>query len=133
MSSTIVESSTERIRASDAEREHVAEVLRAATGAGLLGIDEVEERLATCYAARYRADLEPLTADLPHTGELLAATPRARAATRRRLGRHAAFVAVIATLLVVAWTLSEADFFWPVWPIALLTFTLVRHVRRAAA
>lgn len=130
MSSTMIESGTERIRASDAEREHVAEVLRAATGAGLLGIDEVEERLAACYTARFRAELEPLTADLPDTGKLLAATPPARAAARRRLGRHAAFVAVLAALLVVAWSLSDAPFFWPVWPIALLIFTLVRHVRR---
>ena len=130
MSSTTIDSGTERVRASDAEREHVAEVLRAATGAGLLGIDEVEERLAACYAARYRADLEPPTADLPDTGKLLAATPQARAAARRRLGRHAAFVVVLAALLVVAWTLSDADFFWPVWPIALLIFTLARHVRR---
>ena len=130
MSSTIIESGTDRVRASDAEREHVAEVLRAATGAGLLGIDEVEERLAACYAARYRAELEPLTADLPDTGKLLAATPQAQAAARRRLGWHAAFVAAMAALLVVAWALSDAPFFWPVWPIALLIFTLARHARR---
>ena len=130
MSSTIIASDTERVRASDAEREHVAEVLRAATGAGLLGIDEVEERLGACYAARYRADLEPLTADLPDTGKLLAATPRALADARRRLGWHAAFVAVLAALLVGAWSLSDAQFFWPVWPIALLIFTLVRQLRR---
>jgi hypothetical protein len=130
MSSTTIDSSTERVRASDAEREHVAEILRAATGAGLLGIDEVEERLAACYAARYRAELEPLTADLPDTEKLLTATPQARAAARRRLGWHAAFVAVLATLLVGAWALSDAPFFWPVWPITLLIFTLVRHARR---
>lgn len=130
MNSTSVDSDTERIRASDAEREHVAEILRAATGAGLLGIDEVEERLAACYAARYRADLHPLTADLPDTGRLLAATPGARAAARRGLARHAAFAAVLAALLVVAWALSDAPFFWPVWPIAVLIFTVVRHARR---
>ncbi|MCA1675181.1 MAG: DUF1707 domain-containing protein [Actinobacteria bacterium] len=130
MSTTTIEGTLEGIRASDAEREHVAEILRTATGAGLLGLDEVEERLAACYAARYRTDLEPLTADLPDTGTLLAATPQARAAARRRLGWHAALVAVLAALLVVAWTLSDAEFFWPVWPIAFLVFGLARHIRR---
>lgn len=122
---------TERLRVSDAEREHVAEILRAAAGAGLLDLDEVDERLAACYAARYRTDLEPLTADLPDTGRLLAETPRARAATRRRLGRHAALVAILAALLIGVWTLSDSQFFWPVWPIAFLVFGLVRHIRRA--
>lgn len=130
MSIPTIDSGTGSIRASDAEREHVAEALRAATGAGLLGIDEVEERLAACYAARYRAELEPLTADLPDTGKLLAATPQARAAARRRLGWHAAFVAVLAALLMGTWALSDSPAFWPVWPIALLTYTLIRHFRR---
>ncbi|HEY2763476.1 MAG TPA: DUF1707 domain-containing protein [Pseudonocardiaceae bacterium] len=122
---------TTEIRASDAEREHVARILRAATGTGLLSLAEVEERLSACYAARYRHELQPLTADLPDTRRLLAQTPQARQATRRRLGGHAALVAVLAALLIVAWAISEAPFFWPVWPIAFLVFGLFRHARRA--
>lgn len=118
-----------RTRVSDAEREHVAEILRAATGTGLLELHETEQRLTACYAARYRTDLEPLTADLPDTGRLLAATPQARAAARHRLRGHVTLVVVLTALLVVAWVLSDVGFFWPVWPIALLIFTLVRHVR----
>jgi hypothetical protein len=53
------------LRASDADRERVAEVLRAAAGEGRIGLDELDERLAAVYAARTYADLEPLTRDLP--------------------------------------------------------------------
>ena len=53
------------IRASDADRERVAAVLRDAAGQGLLTLDEVDERLAQVYAATYVGDLAPLTADLP--------------------------------------------------------------------
>lgn len=53
------------LRASDADRERVAAVLREAAGEGRIGLDELDERLALVYAARTYADLEPLTGDLP--------------------------------------------------------------------
>ncbi len=52
------------IRASDADRERVAEQLRLAAGDGQLTVNELDERLDAAYAARTRADLVPLTADL---------------------------------------------------------------------
>jgi Domain of unknown function (DUF1707) len=55
------------IRASDAEREQVAERLGAAVGEGRLTLAEFSERADQVYAARTRADLDPLTADLPAT------------------------------------------------------------------
>jgi hypothetical protein len=57
--------STPQLRASDAERERTADRLRQATGDGRLTVEELDERLAAVYAARTRAELEPLTADLP--------------------------------------------------------------------
>ncbi|MET7400163.1 DUF1707 domain-containing protein [Dactylosporangium sp. NPDC005572] len=54
-----------QLRASDNDRERVAEVLRAAAAEGRLDLDEVDERLHAVYAARTYAELEPLTADLP--------------------------------------------------------------------
>jgi hypothetical protein len=57
-----------QLRASDADRERVAEVLRRAAGEGRLGLDELEERLGSVYAARTYAELEPLTHDLPAAG-----------------------------------------------------------------
>jgi hypothetical protein len=51
-------------RASDADRERVAEVLRAAAGDGQITFDELDERLNRAYAARTRNELVPITADL---------------------------------------------------------------------
>ncbi|HEY6309247.1 MAG TPA: DUF1707 domain-containing protein [Streptosporangiaceae bacterium] len=53
------------IRASDQERESVVDVLRDAYADGRLTLDEFEERTSAAYAAKMRADLWELTADLP--------------------------------------------------------------------
>lgn len=53
------------IRASDSDREHVAERLRHATSEGRLTRDELEERLEALYGARTYGDLDALVADLP--------------------------------------------------------------------
>jgi hypothetical protein len=60
------------LRASDADRERVAAVLRHAAAEGRLGLDELDERLATVYAARTYAELEPITRDLPDSTVALA-------------------------------------------------------------
>jgi Domain of unknown function (DUF1707)/Cell wall-active antibiotics response 4TMS YvqF len=54
-------------RASDAEREAVVARLRHAAGEGRLTVDELDERVDAAYAATTRAELAPLTADLPDT------------------------------------------------------------------
>ncbi|MDG4770112.1 DUF1707 domain-containing protein [Solwaraspora sp. WMMD792] len=53
------------LRASDADREQVAEVLRAAAAEGRIDLPELDERLGRVYAARTYAELEPLTRDIP--------------------------------------------------------------------
>jgi hypothetical protein len=52
------------LRASDADRERVADRLRRAAGDGQLTMDELDARLHEAYTARTRGELEPLTADL---------------------------------------------------------------------
>jgi hypothetical protein len=52
-------------RASDAEREATVTHLREAAAEGRLTVEELTERLDAAYAASTRAELEPLTADLP--------------------------------------------------------------------
>ena len=52
------------LRASDADRERVVEVLRRAASDGQLTVEELEERVPVAYAARTRKELERLTADL---------------------------------------------------------------------
>lgn len=56
------------MRASDADRERVANVLREAAGDGRLTMDELDERLDAVYAAKTYAELEPITHDLPGAG-----------------------------------------------------------------
>lgn len=56
------------LRASDADREQVAEVLRDALAEGRLDMEEFEERLEATYKARTYKELEPLTRDLPAPG-----------------------------------------------------------------
>lgn len=119
-----------RLRTSDTEREQVAEILRAAMTEGRLTLEEGEERLGQVYAAKFRDELGPLTADLPDNGrQALAATPEAQAATRRGLRRHAGFVMVLAFFLTGLWALSGAHFFWPVIPLIFLVMGLRRHAR----
>ncbi|MGI8779350.1 MAG: DUF1707 SHOCT-like domain-containing protein [Solirubrobacteraceae bacterium] len=52
------------LRASDADRERSADMLRHAAGEGRLTIDELDERLSSAYEAQTRAELERLTADV---------------------------------------------------------------------
>jgi Domain of unknown function (DUF1707) len=56
------------LRASDQDRERVAEVLRNAAAEGRLTFDELDERLSLVWAAKTYSDLEPVTEDLPHAG-----------------------------------------------------------------
>jgi hypothetical protein len=67
------------LRASDADRERVADVLRHAAGEGRLTVDELDERLNATYASVTRADLERLVEDVPVDGALLPAIGQAAA------------------------------------------------------
>ena len=126
------------VRASNSDRERVASILRAAATEGLLTLDEADERLAGAYGAKYRHELEPLTADLPDTGRrLYAASPEGatqreqfRAGARRGLVQHAAVVAVLAAVLVTAWAFSGAPHFFPAPLIFIGVLSLVLHARR---
>ncbi|GAA1282019.1 DUF1707 SHOCT-like domain-containing protein [Streptomyces javensis] len=73
------------MRASDAERERIAEVLREAVAEGRLDMEEFEERLGAAYAARTHGELEPLVRDLPVPGSA-APAPSASPAPAARIG-----------------------------------------------
>jgi hypothetical protein len=53
------------MRASDADRDRVIDVLRVAVGEGRLTPDEFEERMQAVLSARTFGELAPFTADLP--------------------------------------------------------------------
>jgi hypothetical protein len=125
-------------RASDAERERVATLLRDHAAEGRLDVDELDERLRQAYAARTRGHLEVLTADLPPAAPAAPARRAAPPAERERAWglreRFASYLAVMA-LLVVIWALTGHGYFWPIWPaigwgIALATGRDLPHRRR---
>ena len=110
--------------ASDAERERVAESLRVHAAAGRLEPAEHEQRLERVYAARIRADLLPLVADLPAP---TAPAPRAPAVDRRRSLPRFLPLVLIAVMLVAIWAATGAGYFWPVWPIGAMALSAVKH------
>ncbi|MCX4731856.1 DUF1707 domain-containing protein [Streptomyces sp. NBC_01363] len=83
------------MRASDAERERVAETLREAVAEGRLEMEEFEQRLDATYKARTHGELEPLVRDLPAPGAAVApvgAAPAQTGSQRRwadRIGKPA--------------------------------------------
>jgi DUF1707 SHOCT-like domain len=109
------------LRASDADREATAELLRSAHRDGRLDTAELEERLHDCYAAKSYGELDSLVADLPPGGVREATRPR-----RWRLPRLAP-IAVVPIVVVLAATLAWHGP-WLLW--ALLVFVCLRSVRR---
>jgi hypothetical protein len=78
------------LRASDADRERVAEVLRQAAGDGRLTMEELDQRLDAVYAAKTYAELEPIIRDLPQTAGGQAPAPEpAPAGDPQRFGGQA--------------------------------------------
>ncbi|WP_173153604.1 DUF1707 domain-containing protein [Phytohabitans suffuscus] len=125
---TATETGAGRVRASDAEREQMATILRAAMTEGRLDLAEGEERLARAYGATYRDELRGLVTDLPDGGRrALAQTPEAKAFARGALRRHFGGVLVIGAILVGLWVLSGVGFFWPIIPLAFLFLGLAKH------
>lgn len=53
------------LRVSDAEREHVGELLQRAVGLGMLSLGEFTERMDTALAAKTRGELNAVLIDLP--------------------------------------------------------------------
>ena len=68
------------LRASDADRERTAELLRHAAGEGRLTVEELEERLNTVYETRTQRELDALVADVVVPGD---AAPDSRVPVRR--------------------------------------------------
>jgi hypothetical protein len=120
---------TSDVRASDADRERVARELGVHAGEGRLSPEELDERVGAAYAARTRAELDALLADLP--------APRPRPApTQRDIDRarllHRAGVGAIAIAVCIAiWAAAGASgSFWPVWVALVVVLSLARDAWR---
>jgi hypothetical protein len=109
------------LRASDADREAVAETLRQQHLAGRLDTDELQERIERCYAAKSYADLDALVADLPGDEAIAGAPAGSRRAPRL------AFIPLL-PVLIVALALSHGRAVWLLVPLAFFFF-VVRPLR----
>ena len=112
-------------RASDADRERVAELLRDHYGAGRLSEEELSERVEAAYASGTTAELEVLTADLPSPPDS-GRRPRRGPLDNTGFRIHFTVYLVVNVMLIGIWAASGAGYFWPVWPalgwgIALVT------------
>lgn len=123
------ENRTARIRAGDADRERVATTVQTAGAEGRLTLEEVEERLADVYRARFTDELTVLTADLPRPAPPRPGFPLTLAALRRypALRLHLAVVAAISVVAIVRWVVLGAGFFWPAFPMFWLAVSLFVH------
>jgi hypothetical protein len=106
------------VRASDAERERVASLLRDHAAAGRLDADELGARLERAYGARYSSELEAALAELPRE-------PEPRHARERHQGRPSApgFAAVplaIGALIALAAITGAWWLMWLIWPIVVV-------------
>ena len=84
------------LRASDADREQIAERLRKAAAEGRLLTEELEHRLMAAFSARTYGELEPLVADLPRE-----VARRGRQPTSLPIPRAAAALAILIVMPVV--------------------------------
>ena len=123
------------LRASDADRQAVGDILRNALDEGRLDLHEYDERLQRAYAAKTYADLKGLLTDLPATvdpGRSQVAqappvaapssatpTPASGLALRQWLlaiwGAYLKVVAVTVAIWLATSLVSGANYFWPIW------------------
>lgn len=112
------------MRASDADREQVAERLRIALDEGRLNLAEYDDRLRQAYGATTMGELAPLTADLPKPTRRVAEREERAVARKERTVREWRAWAGVSFLLVVIWAVTSIAiggpiFFWPVIPMGI--------------
>jgi hypothetical protein len=116
------------MRAADADRQKIADQLKAALDEGRLSLHEYDERVAQAYGARTYADLLGLVTDLPAPGVSAAEVAARREAERRREANKlpmalmvlwtiwGALAAVnLVVYVLVAMTVEGDVYPWPAW------------------
>ena len=89
------------LRASDADREQIAERLRKAAAEGRLLAEELEQRIGATFAARTYGELDALVDDLPDD-RVVRARPRALAGVGGSVGALAIVLAAVVVVALVA-------------------------------
>lgn len=101
------------LRASDAEREQTAQLLRDHCAAGRIAPEELAERLDGVYASRTLAELEVLLDDLPAAAPAPAEAPDL---ARARVLHAVGLVVLVNVACVATWLATgAAGSFWPKW------------------
>lgn len=111
------ESDRPPVRASDGDRQRVADLLRQHTTEGRLTIEEYEQRVDAAYAARTVVELRPLLADLPvrldevlpSAATVLPATPGPVPAPREQGDSRARYALIAAAVLFIGVALLLAS------------------------
>jgi Flp pilus assembly protein TadB len=107
------------LRASDADREHIAERLRRAASEGRLLAEEFEQRLEAAFTARTYGELDPLVADLP-AERLPASQSRAVSYVRPVAIALGVAMLVMAVLAVIALIVTGTIVIGGAWVILLV-------------
>lgn len=114
----------DEMRAADADRQAVADKLKAALDEGRLDLHEYDERLQRAYAAKTYGDLDDLLTDLPTTPRPVpipdapvASTNHATAQWLMHVWRGWLSAVSITTAIWLVSCLGSWDleYFWPVW------------------
>jgi hypothetical protein len=109
----------EDMRAADADRERVAERLRAALEEGRLDLHEFDERLQGAYGAKTYGDLDGLLTDLPVAAPPVPVTAARVQPAGRPTGEWLVHVwqgwVPTALVLTAIWAISGMGDYWPVW------------------
>ena len=110
------------LRASDADRERVAERLRDAAAEGRILAHELEERLATALRARTYGELDSVVGDLPGSTAIPRPRSRARELARRQPVAAAAIMVLMLVVLVTmaALLVVTALTFGAIWMLVVL-------------
>jgi hypothetical protein len=95
-----VSSRRDLIRASDADREQIAQRLHTAASEGRLLADELDERLTALFASRTYGELDRLVEDLP--APALTVAPRRRPVPTRVWAGAATVLAALVAVLSMA-------------------------------
>jgi hypothetical protein len=96
---------TQKLRASDQDRQEVVDQLRAAVGDGRLQLDEYMDRMSQAYQAVTLADLAPLCADLPASARVAERGPAPATAAAPVTGAWRRSIAGLPCVLRVMWSI----------------------------
>ncbi|WP_406688425.1 DUF1707 domain-containing protein [Saccharopolyspora sp. ID03-671] len=118
----MVDPSDGDMRASDADREQVAQRLRVALDEGRLTVAEYDERLQQAFAATTFGELEPLTRDLPESKP--SAELAEREEHRAKMAKEWRDWAGGAVIMIAIWGVTsvvsgDLIAFWPAIPLVI--------------